>query len=64
MSSQNKPQYIKSLRDRLGIGRTELANLLGLGAAGERTIRGWEEEEHEPSAAKWQNILALEKRMD
>lgn len=64
MSSQNKPQYIKSLRDRLGIGRTELANLLGLGASGERTIRGWEEEEHEPSAAKWQNILALEKRMD
>lgn len=64
MSSQNKPQYIKSLRDRLGIGRTELANLLGLGASGERTIRGWEEEEHEPSAAKWKNILDLERRMD
>lgn len=64
MSSQNKSLYIKSLRDKLGIGRTELANLLGLGTAGERTIRGWEEEEHEPSAAKWKNILDLERRMD
>lgn len=64
MSSQKKSLYIKSLRDKLGIGRTELANLLGLGAAGERTVRGWEEEEHAPSAAKWQNILDLERRMD
>lgn len=64
MSSQKKSLYIKSLRDKLGIGRTELANLLGLGAAGERTIRGWEEEEHEPSAVKWQNILDLERKMD
>lgn len=64
MSSQNKALYVKLLRDRLGIGRTELANLLGLGTAGERTIRGWEEEEHEPSATKWQNILDLERKMD
>ena len=64
MSSQKKSLYIKSLRDKLGIGRTELANLLGLGSAGERTVRGWEEEEHAPSAVKWQNILDLERRMD
>ncbi len=63
MSNNKKHQYIRHLRERLGIGRTELANLLGLGAKGERTIRGWEEEEHEPSPAKWQHILDLEKRM-
>lgn len=64
MSSQKKSLYIKSLREKLGIGRTEFANLLGLGVVGERTIRGWEEEEHEPSAAKWQTILDLERKMD
>lgn len=64
MISQKKSLYIRSLRSKLGIGRTELANLLGFGSTGERTIRGWEEEEQEPSAAKWQTIIDLEKRMD
>ncbi|MDA8504468.1 DNA (cytosine-5-)-methyltransferase [Citrobacter sp. Awk 2] len=63
MDSKNKFQYIKKMRKKLGIGRTEFANLLGLGAAGERTVRGWEEEEHEPSSVKWQAILDLEKKM-
>ncbi len=63
MNSQNKSQYIKELRKKLGIGRTEFANLLGLGSTGERTVRGWEEEEHEPSSAKWQAILDVEKQM-
>lgn len=63
MDSKNKFQYIKNMRKKLGIGRTEFANLLGLGAAGERTVRGWEEEEHEPSSVKWQAILDLEKKM-
>ncbi|PKA29403.1 DNA (cytosine-5-)-methyltransferase [Enterobacter sp. RHB15-C17] len=63
MDSKKKFQYIKNMRKKLGIGRTEFANLLGLGATGERTVRGWEEEEHEPSSAKWQAILDVEKKM-
>lgn len=63
MNTRNKFQYIKNMRKKLGIGRTEFANLLGLGATGERTVRGWEEEEHEPSSSKWQAILDVEKKM-
>lgn len=63
MDSKNKFQYIKEMRKKLGIGRTEFANLLGLGTSGERTVRGWEEEEHEPSSVKWQAILDVEKKM-
>lgn len=62
MNSQNKSRYIRDLRKKLGIGRTEFANLLGLGSTGERTVRGWEEEEHEPSSTKWLAILDVEKR--
>lgn len=64
MNKQNKPLYIKELRKKLGLGRTEFANLLGLGSTGERTVRGWEEEEHEPSSAKWQAILNVEKQIE
>ena len=38
----NTSNYIKKLRIKLGLGQRELANLLGLGKDGERTIRGWE----------------------
>lgn len=54
---------IKSIRDNLGLGRTEFANLLSLGSQGERTVRGWEEEEHKPSAMKVESILALEDKL-
>src|SRR5690554_5056672 len=57
---ESKAEYIRSLRASLGLGRTEFANLLGLGSTGERTVRGWEGREHEPSLKKWQNIQALE----
>ncbi len=63
MDSQNKSQYIRKLRKKLGIGRTEFANLLGLGTTGERTVRGWEDGEHAPSSSKWQAILDVEKKM-
>lgn len=56
-------KQIKSIRHNLGLGRTEFANLLGLGKQGERTVRGWEEEEHKPSAMKIDSILALEGKM-
>ena len=56
-------EYIRDLRKNLGLGRTELANLLGLGTMGERTIRGWEDGEHKPSPKKWQDIHAIEKML-
>ena len=52
--------YIKKVRENLGLGRTELANLLGLASTGERTVRGWEEQEHTPSPKKWKDIIELE----
>jgi len=59
----NTPNYIKVLRTKLGLGQRELANLLGLGKDGERTIRGWEMGEHKPSPLKWGKIVDLEKDM-
>lgn len=53
-------QYIKSLRQRLGLGAAEMANLLGMNANGERTIRGWENGEHTPTPAKMRAIKELE----
>ena len=59
----NTSNYIKDLRKNLGLGQRELANLLGLGKDGERTIRGWEAGEHKPSPLKWGRIIDLEKDM-
>ncbi len=56
-------EYIRSIRENLGLGRTEFANLLGMSSTGERTVRGWEEGEHSPTAAKWNAILELENVM-
>jgi len=52
--------HVLETRDRLGLGRTEFANLLGMGTAGERTVRGWETGEHEPSKKKLADIDYLE----
>lgn len=57
-------EYIKELRRSLGLGRTELANLLGLGSNGERTVRGWEEGEHQPSGKKWADIQAVKANLN
>lgn len=54
---------IKSIRERLGLGRTEFANLLGMNASGERTIRGWETGEHKPTPAKLKAINNLEQQL-
>ncbi|ELA9311745.1 DNA (cytosine-5-)-methyltransferase [Vibrio parahaemolyticus] len=59
-SIESKSEYIRNIRESLGLGRTEFANLLGMSATGERTVRGWEEGEHSPTAAKWNAILKLE----
>ena len=61
--NNNIAKTIKKTRERLGLGRTEFANLLGLGSAGERTIRGWETEEHKPSPKKLEAIYNLERTL-
>jgi len=53
-------EYIKETRERLGLGRTEFANLLGMNSTGERTIRGWENGEHIPTPKKIEDINNLE----
>lgn len=58
--SIDSSQYIRDIRERLGLGRTEFANLLGMSATGERTVRGWETGEHKPSAKKLEDISHLE----
>ena len=45
-------EKIKQKRLGMGLTQTEFARLLGLGDAGERTIRGWENGEHQPTKAK------------
>jgi len=58
-----QPSQIKSIRENLALGRTEFANLLGLGSQGERTVRGWEQNEHSPTPKKVSAILALESHL-
>ena len=52
-------ENIRSTRENLGLGRTEFANLLGMNALGERTVRGWETGEHTPSKKKLEDIDKL-----
>ena len=56
-------RQIKSIRENLGLGRTEFANLLGMTSTGERTVRGWETGEHKPTAKKLTDILNLESEL-
>ena len=56
----NAAQYIRETREKLGLGRTEFSNLLGLNSVGERTVRGWETGEHKPTQKKLQDISRLE----
>ena len=52
-------EEIRFTRENLGIGRTEFANLLGMNAIGERTVRGWETGEHVPTKKKLKDIAML-----
>jgi DNA (cytosine-5)-methyltransferase 1 len=63
VTALNTAEYIRTIRNNLGLGRTEFANLLGMASTGERTVRGWEEEEHKPSPKKWKDILKLESEL-
>ena len=67
MSSKPKsisPEQIINFRSQLGLGRTEFANLLGLGNQGERTVRGWETGEHTPTPKKILDIISLNEEMN
>jgi DNA (cytosine-5)-methyltransferase 1 len=54
---------IRSTREKLGLGRTEFANLLGMNSTGERTVRGWETGEHKPTQGKVDAINNLEQKL-
>ena len=60
----NLPEKIRLTRETLGVGRTEFANLLGMNAVGERTVRGWETGEHVPTKNKLNNIAMLVDRIE
>lgn len=60
---ENIQDFVKNTRLKLGLGRTEFANLLGMSSAGERTIRGWETGEHKPTKAKIEKIKSLESEL-
>ncbi len=59
----SKADYIKNIRKNLGLGRTEFANLLNMSSTGERTVRGWEEGEHTPSAKKLADVEKLKSKL-
>jgi len=60
---ENIQNFVKNTRLKLGLGRTEFANLLGMSSAGERTIRGWETGEHKPTKVKIEKIKSLESEL-
>ena len=55
-TATNLSEKIRLTRESLGVGRTEFANLLGMNAVGERTVRGWETGEHIPTKKKLEDI--------
>ncbi len=56
-------KYIIDIRRELGLGLREFANLLDLNQDGERTVRGWENNEHKPSVAKMRKIENLKEEL-
>jgi DNA (cytosine-5)-methyltransferase 1 len=51
---------IKHIRLSLGLTQAEFAQFLGLSGAGERTVRGWENDEHAPTDARLEEIRKLQ----
>ena len=50
---------VKNKRRVFGMTQREFATLLGLNANGERTVRGWENGEHEPTPARRKSVEEL-----
>lgn len=61
--NNNVSEYVLEVRKKLGLGRTEFANLLGMNSTGERTVRGWETGEHKPTSKKISDIENLEQEL-
>ena len=59
MNIEDKAHYIREKRELLGLSQLEFAELLGLKSNGERTVRGWENGEHNPTPSKWLQINTL-----
>jgi DNA (cytosine-5)-methyltransferase 1 len=53
-------KLIKNKRMNMGLTQLEFAKLVGRNSNGERTVRGWENGEHEPSKTTLARILDLE----
>lgn len=56
-------RYVSNTRSCLGLSQRQLAEQLGLGPGGERTVGGWERGEHLPSHANQQAIGRLVARV-
>lgn len=52
-------ELIRTKRNRLGITQKHFAELAGLGEVGERTVRGWENDEHKPTKSALEKILGI-----
>ncbi len=52
-------ELVKAKRQAFGMSQKDFAQLLGLKENGERTVRGWENQEHSPSPTKLAAIDAL-----
>jgi DNA (cytosine-5)-methyltransferase 1 len=61
---ENISDYVLEVRKKLGLGRTEFANLLGMNSSGERTVRGWETGEHKPTEKKLTDIENLGNKLE
>lgn len=55
----HQSSYILRKREKMGLTQKEFAILLGMNDNGERTVRGWELEEHKPTDSKWKQIQDL-----
>jgi len=58
--SQPFGETIREKREAFGLNQREFAEFLGLNSSGERTVSGWERNEHKPSRSKMELIHALD----
>jgi len=51
--------FIRQTRMNIGLSRRDFAKILGMNDNGERTVRGWENDEHKPSSKTLELIMQL-----
>lgn len=59
MDHMSVAQLVKTKRTRLGLTQKHFAELAGLGGVGERTVRGWENDEHAPTPNALGRIMGI-----